>query len=91
MNVHPLSNIQLQSDHRLTDMALGEKARIGGFTSSEVEIAMLKLGIRVGDPIILTGKAPFGGPFAIGVKNTKVSLRKDDAARIWIIKSLPTN
>ena len=80
------SNISdyLKSASSILDMTVGECAPILKIDGKELEIALLKMGVKIGDRISFMGKAPLGDPIAIGVHGTKISLRKKDAAAVWI-------
>ncbi|RMG22646.1 MAG: ferrous iron transport protein A [Bacteroidetes bacterium] len=69
---------------RLSNMVLGKSGRIIQVDSQEMEQALLSMGVVSGDFISLSDKAPLGDPIAIAVNGTKISIRKKDAASIWI-------
>ena len=66
----------LKKGEMLASLTIGEKARIQRFSSSKLEIEMLKMGVVTGDEFTLSNKAPLGGPMAIEVNGTKISLIK---------------
>jgi Fe2+ transport system protein FeoA len=61
-----------------------QSADIVGFDESTMQLALLHLGVRVGDQIRLSHVAPLGDPLAISVNGTKIAIRKQDAAHIWV-------
>ena len=80
------SNISdyVKNARSILDMAVGDCGQILKIDGKELEIALLKMGVKIGDCISYMGKAPLGDPVAIGVHGTKISLRKKDAAAVWI-------
>ena len=73
--------------HSLCELRKGDQAQILEIRSQELEVALLKLGVSKGDQLVLSNVAPFGGPMAICINGTKISLRKQDASHIWITRS----
>ncbi|MEL6191988.1 MAG: FeoA family protein [Bacteroidota bacterium] len=67
---------------KLSQFSIGEKGCISEIQSKELEICLLKLGVCKGDTCLLSNKAPLGDPLAIVVNGTKISIRREDAARI---------
>lgn len=43
-----------------------------------------EMGFIPGSPVSLLSKMAFGGPISFKVQNTKVALRRDDAARVMV-------
>lgn len=59
-------------------------AEIVVIDESAVQLALLHLGVRVGDHLRLTHIAPLGDPIAISINGTKIAIRKQDATHIWV-------
>ena len=72
------------SNIQLSDLPKGRHARIMEVDTSEVQMALVKLGITPGDTCTLASKAPFGDPLAIAINGTKIGIRKRDAAHVWV-------
>lgn len=70
----------------LSDLTPGDMGEIMDIQSKELALALLRMGVSKGDRVTLTDIAPLGDPVAIKVNGTKLSLRKKDAASIWIAK-----
>lgn len=49
-----------------------------------LQLALLNVGVRIGDTVQLSNTAPLGDPLAITVNGTKVAVRKRDAACIQV-------
>ncbi|MEM7368497.1 MAG: FeoA family protein [Bacteroidota bacterium] len=74
-----------QSPFPLSETTPGDIGRISKIDNTELEVALLKMGISTGDICRVSGIAPLGDPIALLVGRTKVSLRKQDAKHIWIL------
>jgi ferrous iron transport protein A len=74
----------LQQKVRLSELSKGAKARILAFDTSDVEMALINLGVIPGAKCRLTNVSPFGGPIAFDINGTKVAMRKQDAKRVWV-------
>lgn len=68
----------------LADLEIGQKGTIQGIEGHDLRLALLQMGIGEGDLCTFTGIAPFRDPISIMVNRTKVTIRKRDAAHIWI-------
>lgn len=73
-----------QSRDMLTLASLnpGEKAKISEIKSEEVELALLKMGISIGDTCELAGRSTLKDPIAFKANRVKVFVRKKDASHI---------
>ncbi len=80
---HPLS-LKTLNCHALSSLKIGEKGEIVSIEGEDLKLALLQMGIGEGDLCTFTGVAPFRDPISIMVNRTKVTIRKRDAARIWI-------
>ncbi|MEO0897765.1 MAG: FeoA family protein [Bacteroidota bacterium] len=71
---------------QLHKLKKGQAGFIEKIDNEELKLALLQLGITEGDECKFTGAAPLQDPLSIMVNRTKVTLRKRDAASIWIRK-----
>ena len=69
---------------RLSELPKGSKARILAFDTSDVEMALVNLGVIPGAKCRLTHVSPLGGPIAFDINGTKVAMRKRDARAVWV-------
>lgn len=69
----------------LCELARGEQGRIIRIEDKGLKLALLRMGICEGDLCMFTGSAPMKGPISMLVGHTKISIRKRDAARVWIV------
>lgn len=69
---------------QLVDLQIGQKGTIQTIDGRDLKLALLQMGIGEGDLCTFTGVAPLRDPISIMVNRTKVTIRKRDAAHIWI-------
>jgi Fe2+ transport system protein FeoA len=69
---------------RLSELKKGETATIVSIERADIQVALLQLGVIEGDACLLCNVAPLGDPIAIQVNHTKISLRRQDAAFVWV-------
>ena len=55
-----------------------------------LRIRLLEMGLVPGTPVVVEGLAPLGDPLRIRVRGMELSLRKSEAATVWV-RALPTN
>ena len=75
---------------KISDMSIGESAKIVGYSSKEQEYIsrLLAMGLTKGTEIKLLKIAPLGDPLEIKVRGFNLSLRKKEADILMISKSL---
>lgn len=70
----------------LTNLKVGQRARIAGFTKTENGSAyrkkLLAMGLTPGTEFTVTRLAPMGDPVEIKVRGFSMSLRKDEATAL---------
>jgi ferrous iron transport protein A len=66
---------------RLSDLTIGEQARVKDFSAGEVAYRqrLLTMGITKGTVVTVVRKAPLGCPLAIEVRNCVLILRQNEA------------
>lgn len=69
---------------RLSEMDMRSKGVIVHIEGKELEIALLGLGLVVGDLFEVSAQAPFGGPIALRLPGAKIALRKADAYHVLV-------
>jgi ferrous iron transport protein A len=67
---------------------IGEKLRVSSILPSEISSKLLEMGFYSGKEIEILYKAPFGDPIAIQVGDYVLSMRKNEAQYIEVIKSV---
>ncbi len=69
----------------ITQLKIGQKARIQGFTNNEMSVKLMEMGCLPGEIIELVKIAPFGDPISVSICGYELSLRKKDASTILVI------
>lgn len=80
----PVNNTTQVMARPLSDLNYGEKGAIERIESKDLELALLKYGVGMGNSLIMSYKAPFGGPISICVNDMKLFIRKQDAVKVWV-------
>jgi ferrous iron transport protein A len=84
MRLERLDTMQPRA-RRLADLTPGESgkvSRVGGV--AEVRHRLLEMGLTSGTPVRLVRVAPLGDPIELHVRGYRLSLRKAEAARVYI-------
>ncbi|MDQ6609361.1 MAG: ferrous iron transport protein A [Bacteroidota bacterium] len=66
----------------LSQLKSGDKGRIKGFGSSDLELKLMEMGCIPGEIVIVEQIAPLGDPISIRVSGYSLSLRKNEANQI---------
>jgi Fe2+ transport system protein FeoA len=75
------------SSELLSNLAIGEKARIAGFDlPGELRSRLFEMGVTTGAAVEVVRFAPLGDPIDIKIRGYHLSLRKCDAAGIQVTK-----
>ncbi len=77
-----LSNLTIQ------ELQIGQKATILEISNPEWENTLMELGFMPGRDLEILFKAPFGGPLAVQIGETLLSMRRNEASAVLVqIKS----
>ena len=69
----------------LDQLRAGERARIDGFIGDDgVLQRLMEMGLLENEEIELLAHAPLGDPLEIGLRDYRLSLRRNEAARIRV-------
>jgi ferrous iron transport protein A len=71
-------------DIKLSELPTGTKATISGQEESELTLTLMEMGCVPGEPVWVEMIAPLGDPLAINIAGYYLSIRKQDADRIWV-------
>ena len=71
---------------KLSELKAGERGRIKGFETSELELKLMEMGCIPGELVTVEKIAPLGDPISIRVAGYSLSLRKDEARQILLEK-----
>lgn len=67
---------------KLSQLTIGEKGIIKGFTDLEMSVKLMEMGCLPGEEVCVERFAPLGDPMAIKVSGYQLSLRKKEASTI---------
>jgi ferrous iron transport protein A len=69
----------------LDDVSVGSTVRVRDVAGGDaVAIRLLEMGVTPGVEIRLVGKAPFGDPLELELRGYRLSIRRQEAARVAI-------
>lgn len=69
---------------RLSDLVKGQKGVIKKIEDGPFTVQLMEMGFIAGKPVQVVHIAPFGDPIAVQVAGYVLSIRKTDAAHIWV-------
>jgi ferrous iron transport protein A len=69
---------------KLSDLTMGEKGIIHSFEKDEIFIKLMEMGCVPGEVIEVNQVALTGDPISVFIAGYNLSLRKDEAAQIFI-------
>jgi len=69
---------------RLSQLPAGQRAVIKSHDESDFKLTLMEMGCVPGEPIWVEMIAPFGDPMAIQIAGYYLSIRKQDADKIWV-------
>jgi ferrous iron transport protein A len=76
--------LALKINMRLSELKAGERGRIQGFESSELELKLMEMGCIPGEIVVVEQIAPLGDPISIRIAGYSLSLRKNEAHQILL-------
>lgn len=69
---------------RLSELEPGTRAIIHSFESDEIYLKLMEMGCIPGEEITVDAVAPLGDPISVHVAGYQLSMRKEEAANIWV-------
>lgn len=69
---------------KLSELRPGERARISGFASEDLELKLMEMGCIPGELVVVEQVAPLGDPISIRVAGYSLSLRLNEADQILL-------
>ena len=69
---------------RLSEIKVGKTAVINSFENDDIFLKLMEMGCVPGEPVKIDQAAPLGGPISITVAGYHLSLRLDEAEKIWV-------
>jgi ferrous iron transport protein A len=71
---------------RLSKLPKGARAVIDRHEESDFQLTLMEMGCIPGEPVWVEMIAPMGDPLAIQIAGYYLSIRKEDADKIWVIE-----
>ena len=69
---------------RLSELSTGTSAKILSFEDNDLFLKLMEMGCVPGETIIIEQVAPLGDPISILVAGYHLSLRLNEAEKIWV-------
>ena len=73
-------------EKRLSELIAGETGIIEKFEKDDIYLKLMEMGCVPGEQVSVENIAPLGDPISIKVAGYLLSMRKDEAAMIWVKK-----
>ncbi|PZF72379.1 FeoA family protein [Taibaiella soli] len=70
---------------RLSQLPTGRRAVIKKHEESDFQLTLMEMGCVPGEPVWVEMIAPLGDPMAIQIAGYYLSIRKQDADKIWVV------
>ena len=74
---------------RLSHLPTGTRAVIHSHDESDFQLTLMEMGCIPGEPIWVEMIAPMGDPMAIQIAGYYLSIRKQEAEKIWVVITVP--
>ncbi len=68
----------------LADVPVGFLGTIDQFTTDEMPVKLLEMGLLPGNDVLVKNRAPFHGPLHVQVSGYNLALRKEEAAFLLV-------
>lgn len=69
---------------RLSELVKGQKAKIENIEEDLSAVQLMEMGFVAGKSVELDHIAPMGDPIAVRIAGYLLSIRKKDAAHVWV-------
>lgn len=69
---------------RLSQLKAGQRGKVKGFESSELELKLMEMGCIPGEIVVVEQIAPLGDPISVRISGYSLSLRKNEAHQILL-------
>ncbi len=71
-------------EKRLSELEAGKKATIRRFENDDIFLKLMEMGCVPGERIVIDQVAPLGDPVSVMVAGYTLSLRLNEAEKIWV-------
>ncbi len=75
----------------LADLKLGESGTIKSFDNEGIALKLIEMGCLPGEVLRVYSIAPFGDPIAVEVAGYILSMRREEAANVYLEESISPN
>lgn len=69
---------------RLSELKVGRSGTILSFENDEIFLKLMEMGCIPGETVRIDQKAPLGDPISITIAGYRLSLRINEAEKIWV-------
>ncbi|MFN8251137.1 MAG: FeoA family protein [Ferruginibacter sp.] len=69
---------------RLSELGLGKTAVIKSFENDDIFLKLMEMGCVPGEQVLVDQVAPLGDPISVLVAGYTLSLRLNEAEKIWV-------
>jgi ferrous iron transport protein A len=69
---------------KLSELAQGESGVIHAFEKDDIYLKLMEMGCVPGEEVTVDAVAPLGDPISIKISGYLLSIRKEEAALIWV-------
>jgi ferrous iron transport protein A len=69
---------------RLPQVPIGQKAIIRSFDKDDIFLKLMEMGCVPGESVMIDLVAPLGDPISISIAGYNLSLRLEEANKIWV-------
>lgn len=69
---------------KLSKISIGETVTIHSFESDEIFLKLMEMGCVPGEKVVVEQVAPMKDPISILIAGYKLSLRLEEAEKIWV-------
>jgi ferrous iron transport protein A len=83
--------MEVLSDHKenkmtkkLSELEQGQRGIIHSFEKDDIYLKLMEMGCVPGEEVVVETIAPLGDPISIKVSGYLLSMRKEEAAAIWV-------
>ncbi len=71
-------------EKRLSELVIGKTATIKHFENDDIFLKLMEMGCVPGEKILVVQIAPLGDPISVLVAGYTLSLRLNEAEKIWV-------
>jgi ferrous iron transport protein A len=70
---------------RLSDVAIGRRGKVVQVQGTDgISVRLLEMGLTPGASFVMIGTAPLGDPLELELRGYRLSIRKNEAARVEV-------